>query len=525
MKVVAIIPCRDEEGTIGGIVARVLKQVDEVIVVDNCSLDNTGVVAGNAGAIVLRVDAKGAGVATSRGFGFLNCLDAGVVVTLDGDGQHDPDELPKVIKPILDGKADLVIGSRFMGGNSAKGHRMWGNRIIRWLYNVGATVKVSDAQSCYRAHSRKVLGDISLEDADFGFSVEMLIKARVRHHRIAEVPIRCIYHRDYRQNSTLGPLQHGLQVIAALLKWRLKLELKQTVWHIAFSLFRSIARKLVGKGLGKIPFMKQVYIMVAGLVVPEHMWKVDVGGYSLSIRPELGALSVNLMVDGVYEPMSTKVFKSLIKEKMMVVDVGANVGYFTLLAASLVGKEGRVLAIEPEPRNYNELVDNIKANDIKNVRMFHKAMSDRCGFAPMYLSAVEWGEHSLLPSHTKKKSDVVVSLACLDDIVRDMNVDLLKIDTEGNEFAVLQGASKLIQRNDNLIVVVEFWPAGLRVAGHNPQEIWVMLEDMGFKHIKILDEFREEIAPGIYDDAMKRCAENDYSVNLLCSRKELKING
>lgn len=114
MKVVAVIPCKDEEGTIGGIVTSVLEQVDEVIVVDNASSDNTGVVAGKAGAIVIRVDVKGAGVATSRGLESFICQDADVVVTLDGDGQHDPDELSKVVKPILDGKADLVIGSRFM---------------------------------------------------------------------------------------------------------------------------------------------------------------------------------------------------------------------------------------------------------------------------------------------------------------------------------------------------------------------------------------------------------------------------
>jgi glycosyltransferase involved in cell wall biosynthesis len=155
-------------------------------------------------------------------------------VTLDGDGQHNPDEIPQVLAPILRGEADLVIGSRFLQpnlnqsqpvSNSLKHvpkYRKFGIDVITWLYNFGSKVKVSDSQSCFRAHSRRVIEAINITENGFSFSVQVLIQARRKNFVIREVPVSCIYHL---QGSSLNPVAHGLGVAWGVVKLRLRNEL------------------------------------------------------------------------------------------------------------------------------------------------------------------------------------------------------------------------------------------------------------------------------------------------------------
>ena len=117
-KLIAAIPCLNEEQFIGDVVTRARKYVDKVIVIDDGSTDNTSEVAKAAGAHVIRHKARqGAGAATRAAFEAAKKCDADVLITLDGDGQHNPDEIPRVLAPILHNKADLVIGSRFLQPN------------------------------------------------------------------------------------------------------------------------------------------------------------------------------------------------------------------------------------------------------------------------------------------------------------------------------------------------------------------------------------------------------------------------
>ena len=224
MKTIAVIPCLDEEQFIGDVVAKALKHVDKVIVIDDGSTDGTADVARHAGAqVISHPHSMGAGAATRSGF--LAALKEGyeVVVTLDGDGQHDADEIPNVIKPILDGKADLVIGSRFVNpSTNMPPYRNLGIDIITWLYNTGSKVKITDSQSCFRAHSLKLLESINITRADFGFSVEVLIRARNKRLKIVEVPASCLYHA---RGSSMNPIAHGLSVAWSVIQLRFMTEL------------------------------------------------------------------------------------------------------------------------------------------------------------------------------------------------------------------------------------------------------------------------------------------------------------
>lgn len=219
--IIATIPCFNEEPFIHDIVSRAQKYVDQVAVIDDGSSDNTADIAKSAGAKVVRHSSNmGAGAATRSCFQAAREAQADVVVTLDGDGQHDPDEIPLVLEPILNRRADLVIGSRFMNKSiSVPAYRKFGINVITWLFNLGSRTKVVDSQSCFRAYTREVIDNIPLTEKGFGFSVQLLIEARRRGFTIVEAPISCIYHEN---SHSLNPVVHGLGVALKVVELRLK---------------------------------------------------------------------------------------------------------------------------------------------------------------------------------------------------------------------------------------------------------------------------------------------------------------
>ncbi len=234
LRVLAASPCFNEQNFIGDVVTRARKYVDQVIVIDDGSTDDTAKVAQAAGAEVIRHEArKGAGAATKSGFQAAKRSNADILVTLDGDGQHNPEDIPKLLAPIRSNEADLVIGSRFLPPTQqtqqtlrTQGtpqtpiprYRKFGINVITWLYNLGSEVKVSDSQSCFRAHSRRLIDAINITEDGFGFSVQVLIQVRRKSFTIKEVPISCLYHP---QGSSLNPVVHGLGVAFTVIKLRL----------------------------------------------------------------------------------------------------------------------------------------------------------------------------------------------------------------------------------------------------------------------------------------------------------------
>ncbi len=221
LKVIAAIPAHNVSQFIADVVSKANKHVAEVVVVDDGSTDDTELVARTAGAVVVKHKMnQGAGAATRTCFETALSKGADALVTLDGDGQHDGEEIPAVVAPILAGKADLVIGSRFLDKEcQVPRYRKFGIDIITWLYNFAAKVKVSDAQSCYRAYSKKALSTLNITENGFGFSVQVLIQARKKGLVITEVPIYCVYHAG---SHSLNPVVHGLGVAFCVIKLRLK---------------------------------------------------------------------------------------------------------------------------------------------------------------------------------------------------------------------------------------------------------------------------------------------------------------
>lgn len=215
-----VIPAYNEAKTIGGIVKSASQYADEVIVIDDGSTDSTAFVAKAAGGKVIRLPQNsGKGVALSVGLSTAALNGADYIVCLDADGQHDPDEIPKVCAPVLRGDADLVIGSRFLNKKSQEEiprYRTVGLRVLTKATNMTNGSDVTDSQSGFRCLSKKAAMAINLTEQGMGIESEMIVDASKHGLKIAEVPITCKY--DGLDTSTLKPGMHGTSVLASIIR-------------------------------------------------------------------------------------------------------------------------------------------------------------------------------------------------------------------------------------------------------------------------------------------------------------------
>jgi len=224
-KVIAAIPCFNTKRSIKDIVSRARKHVDQVIAIDDGSHDGTVGAARAAGAVVIsHGQNRGYGKAIKSCFEAARANAADVLVTLDGDGQHNPDEIPKLLAPILRGEADLIIGSRFLNNEvNIPRYRKFGIRVITFLFNLVSRTNVSDAQSGFRAYSRKIFETFPLSEKGMSVSIETLEKARGKAAIIKEVPISCLYTPS---TLNLKTIRHGLGVALTVVKLRLKSKIR-----------------------------------------------------------------------------------------------------------------------------------------------------------------------------------------------------------------------------------------------------------------------------------------------------------
>ena len=219
-RIVVAIPCYNTAPFIADIVGKARQYADEVIVVDDGSSDGTAEVAKAAGAsIVIHERNMGYGGSIRSCFSAARQNNADILVIIDGDAQHDPMEIPSVVKPALDGVADIVIGTRFSDiRNNMPGYRRFGIQVINLIYNLGVSVKTSDSQSGFRAYTRKALDTIEPTANGMDVSVQTLVAARRKGLRMKDVPITCKYHSA---SSTLHPIIHGIGVAWGVVRFRI----------------------------------------------------------------------------------------------------------------------------------------------------------------------------------------------------------------------------------------------------------------------------------------------------------------
>lgn len=216
VNVVAIIPAYNEEKALADVIGKTLEHVDEVIVVDDGSSDKTSEVAIEAGARVIKHSVNlGKGEALKSGFKAIG--DDSIIITIDGDGQHNPSEIPDLVRPIIEDGADLVNGSRYMNGpeENTPAYRRVGQKVLDIATNISAGTKVTDSQSGFRAFSPKSRNVFRFKDTGFGIESEMLVDAAEEGLKIVEVPITVRYDLD---GSTKDPITHGVGVLFNIAK-------------------------------------------------------------------------------------------------------------------------------------------------------------------------------------------------------------------------------------------------------------------------------------------------------------------
>ncbi|MCX6811322.1 MAG: FkbM family methyltransferase [Candidatus Berkelbacteria bacterium] len=203
------------------------------------------------------------------------------------------------------------------------------------------------------------------------------------------------------------------------------------------------------------------------------------------INAEDSGIAPDLLTSGMYEPFQTELLRKLITKNMTVVNIGANIGYYTLIAANKVGPNGKVYAFEPEPKNYQLLIKNIEKNGYKNILPIQVAISDKQGTLKLFLDKSNLGNPSLAEQNIGEKNGFVeVKTNSLDNFFekhsKDFKVDLLLMDTQGAEGLILDGAKKII-RNNKLKIIMEFWPWGLNNVGTDALNLLKRLKKYGFK--------------------------------------------
>ncbi len=287
-------------------------------------------------------------------------------------------------------------------------------------------------------------------------------------------------------------------------------------------LFFSPFSSLFGSGIGNVKLFKLIFNLVVSWAIPKQYIALEANGCKLGMTiggvVGLDALAGGIMFGSGYEIQTTKLFKVLVKEGMTVVDVGAHVGYYTVLASKLVGDKGKVIAFEPEPKNFENLANNVVINEVTNVTALRKAVGQEEKRAKLFVSDKASGECSLVYVANRPNKTIDVDVVALDNCLGE-KIDVIKIDVDGGEIGVLMGAKQLMSNNPNIKVFTEIWAEGLKGAGYSCEDYLKVLADCGFNYIYLIDE-KEKIIQRTNSEGVVKYLSKDAGINLLCCKNE-----
>ena len=284
---------------------------------------------------------------------------------------------------------------------------------------------------------------------------------------------------------------------------------------IMLSMYKKAFKILRGHGIEKFYPAKVISRFIFSHLKPSF---VEVQGHKMFIDSKS---SLRLLILGAYEPFETELVQKEIKRGDVVLDIGANIGYYTLIFAKLVGEEGKVFAFEPDPTNFSLLKKNVEINGYKNVELVQKAVSNKTGKIKLYLSRYNNVCHCIYNSHDGRQS-IEVETIRLDDYFKNYNgeVDFIKMDIEGAEGEAIQGMFNLLKKNNNVKIITEFLPIGLKSSSINPEKYLKLLIELGFKLYEI-NEREKKIKPVNIPKLLEMYSpEKGIYTNLLCLREK-----
>lgn len=294
---------------------------------------------------------------------------------------------------------------------------------------------------------------------------------------------------------------------------------------ILFFAFQRVVKLLWGRGTGRIPGVFALHGFLFQFLWPKRDI-IEIQGSKMYVNPDklprrFKKTLQSYLISNGYEELTTEVFKTVIKEGDIVVDLGANLGYFTLLAAKLVGSKGKVYAFEPEPINYSLLLKNIELNGYDNVVAEHKAVSNESGKVKFFLDKTHIGAHTIYQTSENGEFIEVESVA-LDDYFKDKKhpINVIKMDIEGAEMAALSRMDRIIRENQNLKMFVEFYPLAIARSGSSPEEFARKLLDDYHFSILAIGEYTEDkkyLRINTVDELLKTC-QGGIAANLFLER-------
>jgi FkbM family methyltransferase len=289
--------------------------------------------------------------------------------------------------------------------------------------------------------------------------------------------------------------------------------------RVLFNLINAAGRTLRGRGLGleRIPFLRRIYVSTYHKVAPDDVALVQVQNNQMYVNPQDEPLGRSLATEGIYEGYETSLFRSFVKGGMTVIDIGANVGYYTLIAAELVGETGKVFAFEPEPGNFDLLSRNIRLNNYANVDAVQKAVSKGTESITLYIDRGNFGNRSLAKGNILVDGGAVeIETVSLDEFcashLNGRRLDVLKIDAQGAEGLILMGAKETLKEYAPTIFM-EFEPEMLRNIGTDPVDLLDDFSALGY-HFRLLDYQTKSLLTLKPADLLEECKKNGY-VDLL----------
>jgi|TARA_Y100000031_G_scaffold154210_1_gene201224 FkbM family methyltransferase len=227
--------------------------------------------------------------------------------------------------------------------------------------------------------------------------------------------------------------------------------------------------------------------------------RIDLDGLNspivMSVHKEDDRVSKEILEHGVWEAFESAIVVKRLRSGAVFVDVGANIGYYTLLASSLVGAQGHVLAFEPERKNFDLLRDNSSRYGAANIRVVHAGLSDEEGDGLLYLCKDNLGDHRMFDDEARPHQRIKLIVG--DGLLQREcdRVDFLKIDTQGAEANVVAGLQETIAVNrDHLDMIIEFWPYGLIQAGRSARALLNLLEPFRFD-LFVIDHVQHRLLP------------------------------
>lgn len=274
----------------------------------------------------------------------------------------------------------------------------------------------------------------------------------------------------------------------------------QFFWYASWNLFFSIRNKCLGPRC-----------------------RLKMGSHWLLVDLRDRGIARHLYWFNIYEPEETSLVKKLVREGMTVVDLGANIGYYTLMFSDLVGKHGRVLSLEPSPQNFQLLSDNLEINGIENVIVMNAAATAQAGKITLHLCDMNFGENRI-SDHLGDRGDlsqgreVTVDGVTLDEALayHGIKPEFIKMDIEGAEPLALHGMRKLLRESKDILILFEFNPTAIKKCGTNPENYVHDLHAMNFEFYEIFKNCRiKKISP---EELINTIPEGKH-FNILASRK------